>query len=307
MRSLRYLLFIVLVASCPATAQVSADTLPAGTVWYLHADLDELRNTRSGQHIYRWLDGEVFVEINEDLGIDLNKEADAITAFADEAMGTVIVIDGAIARSTRDKLLALAALETKVDTLAHAGKTFYYAKGSGSKFSGRHSLDDFDDAAYFSFAVENKLIVTSGRGQMEALLESNGHIAGNQDHPGALFVLTADKSFVQAGVRTSALADGKGGNGWDSNILRNTEQVALLVSDHKGFISVEAQLVSREPMMARSLAGIINGLISLQMLDPDLDANILDLIRNTKIDVNDAVLSINAVLDPRFVVDALED
>jgi hypothetical protein len=141
---------------------------------------------------------------------------------------------------------------------------------------------------------------------MEALLESDGRIAGNQSHTGALFVLTADKSYVQAGVRTAAFAD-EGSDGWDSNILRNTEQVALLVSDRGGLIAVEAQLFSRQPTMARSLGGIINGLISLQMLDPDLDPNILALIENTKIDVKGKVLSINAVFKPEMVVGMLED
>jgi hypothetical protein len=141
---------------------------------------------------------------------------------------------------------------------------------------------------------------------MTALLDSDGRIAGNQSHPGALLVLTADRSFVQAGVRTAAFAD-EDDRGWDSNILRNTELVALLVSDSGGHIAVEAQLVSREPAMAQSLGGIINGLISLQALDQDMDPQILSLIQNTKIIVKDKILSINAVLDPEMIVDLLND
>jgi hypothetical protein len=95
--------------------------------------------------------------------------------------------------------------------------------------------------------------------------------------------------------------------GWDSNILRNTELVALLVSDRNGLLAIEAQLVSYEPTMAQSLGGIINGLISLQTLDPDLDPDILSLIQNTKVEVKDKVLSINAVINPEMVIGMLED
>ena len=59
--------------------------------------------------------------------------------------------------------------------------------------------------------------------------------------------------------------------------------------------------------MAQSLGGIINGLIGLQALDQDLDPDILAMLRNTKIDVKDRILSINAVINPDLVVKMLED
>jgi hypothetical protein len=306
MSTLRPVLLTVLAVACGANAEVTAGSLPGDTVWYLHADLEELRNASSGKQIYRWLDDEVFSDIREDLGIDLNKEADSVTAFADAVLGTVVVVDGAIAETTRDKLLALAAADAKLDTLSHDGKTYYHATDRKSRLASKPSLDDFDDSAYFSFAVKNKLIVASDRKQMEALLKGDGRIAGNQSHAGALFVLTADKSYMQAGLRTAAFADDDD-DGWDSNILRNTEQVALLVSDHGGLIAIEAQLVSHEPTMAQSLGSIINGLISLQLLNPDLDPDIVTLIRNTKIDVKDKVLSINAAFKPEMLVGILDD
>jgi hypothetical protein len=294
------------LAATATSAQVTPASLPGDTVWYLHADLEELRGASSGKRIYEWLEQEAFTDIREDLGIDLGKEANWVTAFADASLGTVIVVDGAISETTRDKLLALASMDAKLDTLNHAGKTYYHADRKNARSHNKQSFDDLQKSAYFSFAVKDKLIVASDPDQMTALLDSDGRIAGNQSHPGALLVLTADQSFVQAGVRTAAFAD-EDDQGWDSNILRNTELVALLVSDSNGHIAIEAQLVSHEPAMAQSLGGIINGLISLQALDQDLDPQILSLIRNTKIDVKDKILSINAVLDPEIIVDLLND
>jgi hypothetical protein len=304
MLPIRYALLLMAFA-LPAAAEVTPASLPDEAVWYLHADLQELRDAQSGRHLYQWLEREVFDDILEDTGIDLSKEASRVTAFADASLGTVIVVDGAITETTRDKLLALASTDSKLDTLKHGGKTYYHAEREKGRSGTNRSFDDLEKDAYFSFAVKNKLIVASDPGQMKALLESGGRIAGSQSRPGMLFVLTADKSFVQAGARTAAFADDD--QGWDSNILRNTELVALLVSDRNGLISVEAQLVSHEPTMAQSLGGIINGLISLQALNPDLDPDILALMRSTKIDVKDKVLSINAVINPEMIVKMLDD
>lgn len=299
------LLFISFAFPAAAAAQVTPASLPGEALWYLHADLEELRDAQSGRHLYQWLEREVFDDVLEDLGIDLSKEASRITAFADASLGTVIVVEGAIADTTRDKLLALVSVDSKLDTLTHDSKTFYHAERTKSRTNGNPSFDDLEHDAYFSFAVKNKLIVASNPDQMKALLESGGRLPGSRSRPGTLLVLTADKSFVQAGVRTRAFADDD--RGWDSNILRNTELVALLVSDRSGHVSVEAQLVSHEPAMAQSLGSIINGLISLQALNSDLDPDILALIRNTKIDVKDKVLSINAVINPEMIVKLLDD
>jgi hypothetical protein len=308
MSSLRQVFLIVAVLALPAAAaaQVTPATLPGETDWYLHADLDELRNTSSGKHIYQWLEGEVFTDIRDDLGIDLGKEVSSLTAFSDASLGTVIVVDGAIAESTRDRLLALAAADSRLQTLEHDGKTYYHAERSKGRSGNDRSFDDLEKSAYFSFDVGNKLLIASDPNQIKALLESGGRMAGNQDHRGALLVLTADKSFLQAGARTAKFADDDE-ESWNSNILRNTELVALLVSDTDGLIAVEAQLVSHEPTMAQSLAGIINGLISLQSLNPDLDPQVLSLIQNTRVNVKDKILSINAVINPQMVVDLLND
>ena len=306
MQSLR--ITILLLASALwglANAQVTPSSLPADTVWYLHADLEELRNAGSSRPLYNWINGEVFVEINAKLGIDLNKEADSVTAFSDAKLGTVIVIDGAIARGTREKLLAIAAADAKLDMKDHGGRTYYHVSETGTPRTGNHSLDDLQEAAYFSFDVSNKLIVASDENQLKALLDSEGRLRGNHTHPGALFVLTGDRSFLQAGMRTGALADDDGG--WDSNILRNTEQLALLVSGRDNLLAIEAQLVSREPGMARSLGDIANGLLSLQALNSELDPGIRDLLRTTRIDVEDKVLSINIAIDANQIVAMLND
>ncbi|MFQ5548578.1 MAG: hypothetical protein ACE5FV_09810 [Woeseia sp.] len=301
---LRILFFLLLIcAPFSANSGVTSADLPGTTVWYAHADLEQMRTTASGKDLYRWLNGEVFVEIHEEVGIDVGKETDRITAFADAERGTVIIVEGPVSKESRDKFLAVAAAEAKLDMLS-SGRKDYYQFGEENEGSGT-DLDALEDGGYFSFDVEDKVIVTSTREQMEALLKSNGKIAGMASHPNALFVLSADKSLVQAGMRTDELAGED--DDWDSNILRNTEQAALLVADEDGLIAIEAQLVAREAGMAESIGGIVNGLISLQAFNSELDPEILSLIQNTKVEVKDKTLSINTVIDPALIVTILDD
>jgi hypothetical protein len=304
------LLLLVLVVPAPSRAAVDASDLPGDAVWYFHADLEQMRSARSGGQLYAWLNGEVFGDIREDTGIDLNSEVDSVTAFSDANLGTVIVVEGPVTQASRDKILALAAADAKLDTESYDGKTYYHVAGSEGRSGPANgpangSLDDLARSAYLSFAVKDKVIVTSDRRQLESLLDSGGRIAGSASHEGSLFVLTADKEFVQAGMQTAAFADDE--DDWDSNILRNTERAALLVSDRGDLIAVEAQLVARDPSISQSLGGIINGLISLQAFNSDLDPELRSFIENTTVDIKDNVLAINAVFDPEVVVRIIGD
>lgn len=306
-RRLLPLLSLLPILAFPARAgaEIGAADIPGDAEWYLHADLKAMRGADSGSVLYGWLNDEVFAEVQNEIGIDLNEEVDSVTAFADGTLGTVIVVDGPISKDTRDKLLALAAVKARLDTLTYDGKTYYHARERKESAPRRRSLEDFDESAWFTFDVDDKLIVTSDQQQLEALLDSGGRLAGAGGHAGALFVLTADKEFVQAGARTSELAGED--DDWDSNILRNTEKAALLVSDSKGLLAVQAQLVSRDPTITQSLGGIINGLISLQAFNEDLDPELLAMIQNTRIEILDNVLSINTIFDPDVVVGLLEN
>ena len=310
---------LLLIFSFPLTvhAGVSADDLPGDLVWYMHADLEEMRATESGSPLYDWFDDEVIVEINDEFGINLSTEVDSVTAFSDGAESTVIIVEGPLTKTSQDKLLAMAMLEATVNRLESGGKEYYHVKDNDddddddddndddSRHRGNNSLDGFNDAAWFSFSVANKAIITSNESQMQELLKNGGKITGSQSHDGSMFVLTADRSFVQAGLRPDGMADDD--DDWESNILRNTEQAAVLVSDSGGQIAVEAQLVSTDPKMAASIGSIVNGLISLQAFNSELGPELQSLIQNTRVKVKDNVLSVSTVIDPELVVSVLDE
>lgn len=300
------ILFAAILLSMPfaAVADLSSDDLPDGTVWYLHADLEQMRSTESGREIYGWFQGEVVVELNDQLGFELDEAVDRVTAFSDTGEDAVIVVEGPMSGETREKILDIAEKEGDLERREHGAKT-YYRFHEGKSSGGREEIGSLEDGGYFTLDVDGKLIVASDERRLTALIDSNGRITGAGSTRDALFVLTADKKFVQAGMRTSEFADD--GDDWDSNVLRNTEQAALLVSDRAGMLAVEAKLVSADAQMTESIGNIVSGLISLQSFNSEMDPAIAGVLRNTKVDVAENVLSISTVLDPSVVVAILKD
>ncbi len=301
---------LALTAFIPLTANagVAAGDLPAGTIWYIHADLDAMRTSEAGSKVYEWFEDEVVVEVREEVGIDIGKEVDSFTAFANSDDGTVIIVDGQLTKETQDKLLALAAKQGPVDPREYKGQTYYFFGDEDDIDDNRDNpFEDLEDAVFVSFAVKGKALIAGTAEQMQGLLDNKGEVSGSGSHDGALLVLSANKSFVQAGMQTDGLTDDDDGDDWESNIVRNTEQAALLMADESGQIAVQAQLVSTDPKMAEAIGGIVNGLIALQAFNSELGPEIQSLIRNTKIDVTGKILSINMVIDPDLVVTVLSD
>jgi hypothetical protein len=115
------LLFCAPLAAHPG---VTAGDFPGGTIWYAHADLKQMRTANSGKDLYNWVNGEVFVKIHEEIGIDAGKETDRITAFADGEQGAVVIVEGPVSQETKDKILALAASDMDLNLLNSGGKDY---------------------------------------------------------------------------------------------------------------------------------------------------------------------------------------
>lgn len=299
---------LLLVFPGIAPAAVAPDSVPETSTWYFHADFAEMRTSDPGEYVYGWLQREVFEDVRDESGIDLDKEADRITAFSDDANGTVILVEGKISQDSKDKLLALAAGTESLETLQHKGKTFYFAEGEGraGNNGNRIELDSFENGVYFTFALKNRILATSTREKMESLLVSDGKFPRRKSANGTLIVLSAEKSLIQAGMHADQI-DNDGDGGWQSNILRNTEQVAVLVADIAGKIGVETQLVATQPEMAESLASIVRGLISLTMFSEDMDPDISQILQGTSVAVDGSKLRINVSVDPEQLVAVLDD
>ena len=307
MRSIKQFVAVLLLA-LPAlgVAELSASGLPATSTWYFHADFDEMRGSDAGKPLYAWLQREVFADVREDAGIDLDKETDRITAFSAEESGAVVLVEGDISQETRDKLLAIAAGGDEFDTLKHKGTTYYFAKSDKHGKNGDINVDSFENGVYFTFALKDRILATSSREQLERLLDNDGRMPKRSKDRGTLIVLTAEKSLIQAGIQADQVED-RGDGGWQSNILKNTEQLAVMIADAAGKIAIQTQLVATQPEMAESLASIVRGLISLAMFSEDMDPDVAAFLKGTTVDVDGTSLNIRLALDPESVVVVLDN
>lgn len=306
MRAIKFLAVMALLA-VPALAQADVATIPGSSTWYFHADFAAMREGKASQGLYAWLDAEVFEELREEIGVDFDKEVRYLTAFSRDELGPVIIIDGAISQETKDKIIAFAAIDGELQPFKAAGKTYYYFEGDpDDSDTGDIDIDieSLEEEAYVSVALKNKIVITHSREQMEILLENNGKLPNVKKDKDTLFVLKADRSLMQAGVNAERLQDAEEDD-WDSNILSNTKQVALLLADLGDKLGFEAQLMTTEPEMAESLASIVRGLISLQAFNDDMDAEVSSALQSARVNVAGSTLSIALALDPNTVASAL--
>ncbi len=313
MRKLIFLMAALLfLAPLAARAELSADELPATSTWYFHIDFKEMRSSDAGKRLYDWLDDEVFEEIRAETGVDFKKEVNEVTAYSLRDAGPVIVLEGPISQDSKDKVMAIAAASGEIQPHKASGKTYYFYSDNGEhdhdddndSDSGDIDIEFDDDEAFFSLALKDRIVVTSSRDQMEYMLGNGGRIDAKRNHKDALFVLSAERNLLQAGADTDNLT---GEDNWDSNILRNPKQLALLVADVKGKIAIDAQLLATEPEMADSLASIARGLISLASFSDDMEPEVAEALRGTRVDVKDSMLSVSVAMDAETLVSMLED
>jgi hypothetical protein len=317
MRNLKILIVGLLLAA-PGLATADLGAIPGDTTWYLHVDFDQMRSESAGKGVYGWMVDEIFDDVNEDAGVDLENELDSMTGFSVEGQGPIFLFEGNVSQTSKDRLMALIAAEGDLNPQKSSGKAYYRftdgGRNDGDDSAGFGSdnieiqLEELENESWISMALDNKVLVTSNEEQMKAMLKKGGKISGSRGHNGALVILTADKPLLQAGMNSVTLGEESDGeSGWESNILRNTEQVAFLVAAAADKLAIEAKLITSEPDMATSLASVARGLISLMSFSDDMDPDMVALIQGTRIEAEGRNLIISLAVDPEVIVSNLSD
>lgn len=309
---------LIIVAILLVVPALAAAEVPGTATWYLHVDFEAMRSEEAGKAIYGWMEDEVFDEVISESGVDLGKELDRLTAYSLEGQGPLFLFEGDISEESKDRVMTFIALEGDLQPRKSSGKSYYRLAGSDEDdVDNRPSIDGgnieiqieaLEEESWISLDLKNKVILASSEQQMQDMLKRDGKIAGGGSHNGALVVLTAEKTLLQAGLNSTALGEeDSGDSGWNSNILRNTEQVAFLVAAAANKLAIEAKLITTEPDMARSLASVARGLISLVAFDDDMDDETVAVLQGTKVEAKGNALSISLAIDPGLVVSTLSD
>ncbi len=171
---LERILLCILFVSLPVTAgaELSGGDLPAAR-WYAHVDLVEMRSSDAGMQLYAWLEDEIFDQLREKIGFDADQEANLITAIATPEGGVLIVVDGDFSQKTQDQLLAIGATASEFNMLEHDGKTYYQIDDDDR--SGRRDKNSFENGAFMSVAIEDKLNVKSSEEKMHQIGHHGNH------------------------------------------------------------------------------------------------------------------------------------
>ena len=305
---------LILLAVCLATPAVVVAEAGASADWYFHLDLERMRVEPESRGVYAWLQDEVLNEVKAETGIDIDAEFDSITAAAAANGGAAIVMQGRFSQETKDKLMALIAADGSIAPKKASGRSYVRFGGEDDDAEGRVRVNRrevrfalaIEDGAWISTDVRNKILITQTEAQMQSLLARDGRLPGANGSNGALLVLSAEKTLLQASMDGGFL-DENGDSDWDSNILRNAEQIAVLMAAKAGKIALEAQLVTSDSDMAEALASVARGLISLMSFDDSMDAETSAVLQSAKVQTRGNALSVSLALAPEFVVRTLND
>jgi hypothetical protein len=303
------ILFVAVLLTAPIMVAAGPNGIPDAADWYLHVDLQQMKSEEAGKPVYGWLRDEVFDDVKGDAGIDIEQEVNSLTAFSITGDGPIVVINGNFSTETKDKIMAVIAAEGDISPLKASGRKYYRLGDDEGNINYENAdvnitLDSLEDGGWISLDVKDKILITGSEEQMKSLLANKGRVPGPGNNKGALFVLTAEKTLLQAGMNTTAFSD-DGGDDLDSKILRNTEQVAFLLAVVKNKLAIEAELITSEPEMAESLASVARGLISLLAFDDSMDAEAVAVLQSTKIEARGNSLNLSLAVDPNLVVRTL--
>ncbi|MEM6730146.1 MAG: hypothetical protein AAF658_01245 [Myxococcota bacterium] len=290
-----------LVASS-AHATIGVDALGEAS-WYLHVDFEEMKKGPAGTDVYAWFQAEIFDEIKKETGIDLGSKLEQLTAFGRTETDSVVVLEGNFPKDIEEKLMQGLQPEG-VSKKSVAGKTYWQI--GEQAYEGKKLKVELDktDEVYVSFALPKQIVAAFDKKKIEAVLKKGGVSPKGTPGPNALFVLSAERNLLQAGANADVLDEEAN---WDSKLVSNTKQVALLVADSEGKLAIDAKLKARKPEMAESMANVIRGLIGLSYFSEDMEPGIASLLRSTKVNVADGILELSVVLDPKAFKDIVED
>ena len=287
-----------LLVAAPSIAAIDDATLPPDTAWYVHVDLDTMRDTAVGKQIYDWLDNEVFEEIRDETGFDPNKELDAVTAFSDVANVGTLILEGAFSQESRDKMLAALEIGADLSTGSAGGRDYYTIQDV--EFDDAN-IDIQGDTLFLSFARRNAVVLSTTLDGMERGLDSKRR----RNRGKALLVLAADKSLMQAGIDTVSL--GNGASSWNSGLLREAREIAFVLADSGGEAEIAVRVTANDPRTTDSLAAVVRGLVGLQALADDQDPNVKTVLSSLQIDTDSAGMTLSLRVAPDVLRAVIDD
>ena len=302
-RILSVLLIAGLTCAIAQAASLDSSELPADSNWYVHINLDLVRNSDVGRQFVLETMDEALEEIQRELNIDIENDIDGITIFGgnlpvkgDGLNDGAVILHGVISEEARADLVP--ALEQKganISTDFVNGLAYYTIENDDDGISyetegGEVREVHWDDREliYFSFG-NSQTLITSSLELMQTFLAASGYLGGfERVDSEALLVLQADRALLQGGANTSVEIDAD----WDSSVLKNVDSVAVVVAEDQGGVQIDAQLTANSAEVAMSVRNIVEGLVALKALS-DSEGAIGDVLRNVQFQNEGSILNVS--------------
>ncbi|MEM9531778.1 MAG: hypothetical protein AAGA23_12760 [Pseudomonadota bacterium] len=292
---------LAVLTSSAAALELSAGDLPENSHWYFHANIGQLRNSELLAPFYAETIGEAESEIQAELGLDLHGELMAVTAYGSSfGPDSATVLLHGLTDATQKLMLDAATEHANVVEFDYAGVSYFQIQGD--KEEGRHHGGP--DAMLIAFGPDQTL-VTSDVEAVRNFVDLGSHLAlGESSATGPILVIRADQSLMQGGLRKGGHSSGP----FDSSIMENIDQVAMVLSETAAGIVLRAEVQARDAATASYVHNIVQGLVSLKALDAGNDPEVNLLLNQLVIETNDANVNMNVTVPPelaRQLVDSL--
>jgi hypothetical protein len=284
-------------------ASLGDSDLPTDSNWYVHVNLDLIRNSEVGKQFMMETFNEAMDEIESELNVDIREEIEGVTIFgaALPAHGNpisdgAVVLHGMFSAETQSAILS--ALENKGAHFSksfEAGLAYYTVDSDESSLNYTDEDGDLRDVSWgenedlhFSFG-STQVLVTQSLEMMQVFLGNGGYLGGfEQAGSDALLIIEADRALMQGGANTSAEIAGE----WDSSVLKNVDAVALVIEEAQGGVQINAQLTASSAEAAMSVRNIAEGLVALKALS-DSEGVVGEVLRSVRFENEGSVLHVS--------------
>jgi len=201
MRKLILIISCVAVLASPAmAASLSSGDLPQGAHWYVHINIDLMRNTELGRHLLDESVGEAFADIEDEIGVRFAHRVQGVTVYGGSLPpdSGALVAHGVLGSEIQDELVAAMSKATTFFEAQHRGYLYYAVEdvhGNHGNVEDTSKARD-EDLTYVAFGADQTLFSESLE-LVHAFIDNGGYLVGvDPVDPRTLIVLEADRALV---------------------------------------------------------------------------------------------------------------
>lgn len=247
-------LFLTLLASPLLSAgEFNPENIPAGAQWYLHADAEQLRETKIGKTIIRELrknHGQQLADVENLLDFDPIKDLSDVSLFGNgKKDSAVIIIQGNLKRSHLESVIVDA---DKYQSNDYQGETIHSWRDKG-----KNQNAAFHGPTLVVVSENVNLVMET----LDVLAKRKPHlIVGTDSNNGSVMMGTAN-------IEALNLPADKG-----SKLVKKAQAVNASLSEVEGRLRADVVITTKKDITASRLQKIAEGLIAFGMMsEPDLE------------------------------------